>query len=95
MDTVVCNTYSTYVNNSYIYFHNPLEVRQSSVTAERSDKSIVDVTKSSNINNHLPGDDKLFVVEVQNFGPNPISNIELEDIWPAGNCINYVDWTGA
>ncbi|HRX63624.1 MAG TPA: hypothetical protein P5060_00795 [Candidatus Absconditabacterales bacterium] len=94
MDTVVCNNYNTYVNNSYIYFHNPLEVRQSSVTAERSDKSIVDVTKSSNINNHLPGDDKLFVVEVQNFGPNPISNIELEDIWPAGNCINYVDWTG-
>jgi ferredoxin len=72
MDTVVCNTCHTYINNSYIYFHNPLEVRQSTVTAERTDKSIVSVNKTSNTNNHIPGDDKTFVIEVKNFGPNPI-----------------------
>jgi uncharacterized repeat protein (TIGR01451 family) len=58
------------------------------------DKSIVSVDKTSNTNTHIPGDDKTFVVEVQNFGPNSISNIELDDAWPSSTCINYVGRTG-
>jgi len=94
MNSSMCNSYTTYTNDSYIYFYNPMVVRQSSTTAIRANKSIVVVTKDSSPDIHLPGDNKLFVVQVQNTWPNPISNIILEDIWPNSTCISYVDRTG-
>ncbi len=95
IDSPVCNAYTTYTNDSYLYFYNPSLVRSSSTTAVRANKSIVVVTKDSTPDTHLPWDDKLFVVQVQNAGPNPISNVVLQDIWPNPVCISYVDWTGS
>ncbi len=94
MDGWICDTIDSYTNTSYIHFYNPIAVRQSSVTAIKSDRSIVNITKTSDMDINMPWDDKLFVVHVENFGPNPISNIILEDIRPAGTCIAYADWTG-
>lgn len=94
MDSSMCNSYTTYTNDSYVYFYNPMVVKQSSTTAVRANKSIVIVTKDSSPDIHLPGDNKLFVVQVQNTWPNSISNIILEDIWPNSTCISYVDRTG-
>jgi len=84
---------TSYTNDSYIYFYNPINIANSSTTAIKSNKSVVVLTKDSNIHSHFPWDDKLFVVQVQNLWPNPISNITLNDIRPAGNCINYLSWT--
>ncbi len=93
MDGWICDTVDVYTNDSYVYFYNPLVVGVSSVTANRSDQSVVNLTKTSDMDIHMPWDDKLFIVEVENFGPNPISNIVLEDIRPASTCIDYVGWT--
>jgi uncharacterized repeat protein (TIGR01451 family) len=68
-------------------------VKTSSVTANRVDASVVNLTKTSDIDIHMPGDDKLFIIGVENFGPTQISDIVLEDIRPSSSCINYVDWT--
>lgn len=94
VNSALCNNYTTYTNDSYIHFYNPMVVRQSSTTAIRANKSVVVVTKDSNPDIHLPWDDKLFTIQVQNLWPNPISNISLQDIWPNSTCISYVDRTG-
>jgi len=94
MNWGVCDLTDSYTNDSYIHFYDPLLIRQSSVTATKTEQSIVNITKNSDIDNHMIWDDKLFVIKVENFGPNPISDIVLEDIRPGGTCINYVSWTG-
>ena len=95
MNTAACNLQNTYTNDSYVYFYHPSIVVSSSTTALKSNHSIVNITKSSNIDSHFPWDDKLFLISVENFGPNSISNIVLDDIWPTGTCISFVDRTGA
>jgi len=93
MEWGVCDLTDSYTNDSYIHFYDPLLVLQSSVTATKTEYSVVNITKDSDVDNHMIWDDKMFVIEVENFGPNPISDIVLEDIWPAGTCINYDSWT--
>ena len=93
MNNGICAGVNDYVNNSYIYFNNPLLQRVSNTTAVRATHSIVNLTKTSNTSQNIPWDDKLFVITVENAWPNPISNIVLEDIWPSGTCISYVDRT--
>jgi hypothetical protein len=95
ISSTLCDTYNTYQNDAYIYFYNPLQTAQDSVIANKANQSVVDITKTSNVHDHLPWDNKTFEINVYNYGPNTIDNIELEDIWPAGNCINYSDRTWA
>jgi len=94
IDSVSCNAYTSFVNDSYIYFYNPIEVLESSTIAHRAQKSIVVLTKDSDPDEHLLWDDKLFEIILENQWPNEISNIVLQDIWPNSSCIAYVAWTG-
>ena len=94
VDSVACSAYTHFVNNSYIYFYNPMNVLVSSTTAHRTQKSIVVLTKDSDPDVHLLWDDKLFEITVKNQWPNKISEIVLQDIWPNPDCISYVAWTG-
>ena len=94
MNIWVCAGINTYINDAYLDFYNPFEEVIDSVEANRSDLSVVVLTKDSDTDVNMPWDDKLFEIRVENFGPNPISNIVLDDVWPSGSCINYVNWTG-
>lgn len=95
MNTSNCVNQTQYLNNSYLYFYNPLNVVESQVTALKINKSIVDITKTSDKHSHYPWENKNFVIKVTNYWPNYISNIVLQDVRPSfNNCITYVDWTG-
>ena len=94
VDSPICNAYTSFVNDSYIYFYTPTEVFESSTTGYRYQRSIVVLTKDSEPDQHLLWEGKLFEVKVANQWPNSISNIVLQDIWPNPSCISYVDWTG-
>ena len=94
MNTQNCLNQNQYLNNSYLYFNNPFSVIESNVNALKTNKSIVNLSKNSNIHSHFPWENKLFEIKVTNYWPNAISNIVLQDIWPSfNNCITYVDWT--
>ncbi len=93
MNTPECQDVEIYVNESSIYFANPLRVEESSTTATRIGGE-AQVFKDSNVDVHVPWDDKTFILWVENHSPNPIIDIILEDIWPSGPCIEYIDWNG-
>ena len=93
MNTSECQSVNTYINNSYIYFANPLRVETSNTTAVRVDW-VANVYKNSTENVNMLGDDKIFNIWVTNNTPNPITDLILEDIWPSGPCIEYVDRSG-
>lgn len=88
-----CANIDIYTNDSYIYFHDPLNVISSSTTAIRTDNT-VDVYKDGDEYTKMIGEDKQFTIWVENNTWDPITNIVLEDVWPNPDCIQYVDWQG-
>lgn len=90
------DTISLYRNIAYLNFQNPLMSTNAETTAYKWTKSIIKLTKSSNTDTSLPWDTKLFMIQIENEGPNNISDIVLQDIWPSINtCISYVSRTGS
>ena len=53
VDSPICNAYTSFVNDSYIYFYTPREVFESSTTGYRYQRSIVVLTKDSEPDQHL------------------------------------------
>jgi hypothetical protein len=54
MNAVACSAITSYENVASIYFYNPLQILQSSVIAERTENSIVTITKDSDPDVHYP-----------------------------------------
>ncbi len=74
-------------------FFNPYQTASASVVAIRVPSANVTFTKTLTTNQSVyqAGDAVNFAVNLTNVGPDTISNITLQDIWPS--CLNFVSWT--
>ena len=89
------STITTYTNVWQVQFFNPQQTLTSSVTALRMPTASVLFQKSLTTTQSIyyPDDTVGFVLQLHNNGPATIHNIQLQDIWPNQNCIQFGSWT--
>lgn len=90
---VTSSIVNSYTNTARVEFFNPYQTASASVVAVRVPSANVTFTKTLTTNQtvYQSGDAVNFALQFTNVGPDTVTNITVQDIWPS--CLNFVSWT--